>query len=168
MSENTESVTINNTTSETDVDNVEIPAPVVNNTEEREDVEVIEDVAKNPKKQVSFLLDVESKAIIETLVDTLEGFSLDNIITLVPRLIQHVENYKNLSGENKKNLVIKMLNHIIDVTDCPGDDEILDPIMKRMVPPLIDTLIEVNSGQLKLKKKPSFMKCILGCMSKSS
>ena len=168
MSENTESVTINNTTSETDVDNVEIPAPVVNNTEEREDVEVIEDVAKNPKKQVSFLLDVESKAIIETLVDTLQGFSLDNIITLVPRLIQHVENYKNLSGENKKNLVIKMLNHIIDVTDCPGDDEILDPIMKRMVPPLIDTLIEVNSGQLKLKKKPSFMKCILGCMSKSS
>jgi hypothetical protein len=168
MSENTESVTINNTTSETDVDNVEIPAPVVNNTEEREDVEVIEDVAKNPKKQVSFLLDVESKAIIETLVDTLEGFSLDNIITLVPRLIQHVENYKNLSGENKKNLVIKMLNHIIDVTDCPGDDDILDPIMKRMVPPLIDTLIEVNSGQLKLKKKPSFMKCILGCMSKSS
>ena len=168
MSENTESVVINNTTSETDVDNEEIPAPVDDSTQENSDVEVAEEAAKNPKKQVSFLLDVESKAIIETLVDTLEGFSLDNIITLVPRLIQHVENYKNLSGENKKNLVIKMLNHIIDVTDCPGDDELLDPIMKRMVPPLIDTLIEVNSGQLKLKKKPSFMKCILGCMSKSS
>ena len=52
MPENTESVVINNTTSETDVDNVEIPAPVDDNTPENNDVEVIEEAAKNPKKQV--------------------------------------------------------------------------------------------------------------------
>jgi len=116
------------------------------------------------KKNVSFMLDVESKAIIETLVDTLEGFSVENLMALVPRLIMHVENYKNLSGPQKKGLVIKMLHHIVDITDCPGDDEVLDPIVKRLIPPMIDTLIDVNKGKLKLKKKPSIMKLIMSCL----
>ena len=72
------------------------------------------------------------------------------------------ENYKNLSGENKKSLVIRMLNHIIDITDCPGDDAILDPIMKRMVPGMIDLLVEVDQGRLKLKKKNCLFKCLSG------
>ena len=110
------------------------------------------------------MLDVESKAIIETMVDSLEGFNMDNLVTLVPKLIQHVENYKNLNGKSKKGLVIKMLNHIIDITDCPGDDAILDPIMKRLVPGMIDLLVEVDSGKLKLKKKTCFSKFALGCM----
>ena len=119
---------------------------------------------KTTKKAVSFMLDVESKAIIETMVDSLEGFNMDNLVTLVPKLIQHVENYKNLNGKSKKGLVIKMLNHIIDITDCPGDDAILDPIMKRLVPGMIDLLVEVDSGKLKLKKKTCFSKFALGCM----
>ena len=110
------------------------------------------------------MLDVESKAIIETMVDSLEGFNMDNLVTLVPKLIQHVENYKNLNGKSKKGLVIKMLNHIIDITDCPGDDAILDPIMKRLVPGMIDLLVEVDSGKLKLKKKTWFSRFALGCM----
>ena len=119
---------------------------------------------KTTKKAVSFMLDVESKAIIETMVDSLEGFNMDNLVTLVPKLIQHVENYKNLNGKSKKGLVIKMLNHIIDITDCPGDDAILDPIMKRLVPGMIDLLVEVDSGKSKLKKKTCFSKFALGCM----
>jgi hypothetical protein len=119
---------------------------------------------KTTKKAVSFIIDVESKAIIETLVDSLEGFSMDNLVTLIPKLIKHVENYKNLTGSNKKALVIKMLNHIIDITDCPGDDDIFDPIMKRLVPGMIDLLVEVDSGKLKLKKKTCFSRFALGCM----
>ena len=117
-------------------------------------------------KKVSFMLDVESKAIIETMVDSLEGFNMDKLTSLLPSLIKHVENYKNLRGKEKKSLVIKMLNHIIDITDCPGDDAVLDPIMKRMVPGMIDLLIEVNNGKLKLKKKNAFTKLILKCFGK--
>ena len=84
---------------------------------------------------------------------------------VLPRLITHVQNYKNLTGPEKRSLVIRMLNHIIDITDCPGDDYIWDPIVKRVVPSLIDTLIKVENKQLKLRKKSKFS-FLLCCFSK--
>ena len=110
-----------------------------------------------PKQPVT--LDIESKAIVETFVDALEGdFDLNSVMELVPRLMKHVQNYKTLTGPQKKKLVIKMINHIIDITDTPYvDDATWDPIMKQLVPKLIDTLVEVNNGKLVLKKR----KCIL-------
>ena len=68
--------------------------------------------------------------------------------------MQHVENYKNLAGSQKRELIIKMIKHIIDITDGPGDDAVWDPILKEMVPGLIDTLLEVNDRKIKLRKKP--------------
>lgn len=111
----------------------------------------------NEKKPVT--LDIESKAIVETFVDALEGdFDLNSIMELVPRLMKHVQSYKSLTGPQKKKLVIKMINHIIDITDTPYvDDATWDPIMKQLVPKLIDTLVEVNNGKLVLKKR----KCTL-------
>ena len=80
--------------------------------------------------------------------------------------------YKNFTGEQKRNMVINMLKHLIDVTDGPGNDAIFDPILKRMVPSIIDTLVEVDKGRLKLtgkklKKLPClslFKSCKGGCM----
>mgnify|MGYP006099084671 CR=1 FL=1 len=115
------------------------------------------------RKQVAFLVDVESKAIVETCAD-LENFNVSSMMTVLPKLIKHVENYKNLRGEQKRALVISMLKHIIDITDGPGNDDIWDPILKQLVPSLIDTLIEVNDGKLKLRKKPKcFGKLLLCC-----
>ena len=110
-------------------------------------------------KASDFLLDLKSKAIVEAYAN-LDNFSIDSLMSILPKLIQNVENYKNLKGEEKKNLVIKMLKHIIDITDGPGDDDIWDPILKRLVPSLIDTLIEVNDGKLKLRKKKTLFKCL--------
>jgi len=110
------------------------------------------------KKPVAFLIDVESKAIVESLGD-LEDFSVSNLMSVLPQLMKHVENYKNLKGPQKRELVIKMVKHIIDITDGPGNDEVWDPILKQLVPGLIDTLLEVNDGKLKLRKrKLSFLK----------
>jgi hypothetical protein len=116
------------------------------------------DVPAPPKKQVAFLMDIESKAIVESLGD-LEDFSVSNLMSVLPKLMKHVENYKNLRGAQKRELVIKMVKHIIDITDGPGNDEVWDPILKQLVPGLIDTLIQVNDGKLRLRKKPlSFLK----------
>jgi hypothetical protein len=154
--ETTNSSNSNNENVEVNDDTVEVP---INDEDESHQAPKSNE---DKSKKVSFMLDVESKAIIETLVDSLEGFNVENLIKLLPRLIMHVENYKNLSGENKKALVIRMLNHIIDITDCPGDDAIFDPIMKRMVPGMIDLLVEVDQGRLKLKKKNCLFKCLSG------
>ena len=81
-----------------------------------------------------------------------EKFSYEKLIEILPKLIIHVENYKNLSGTEKKSIVINMLKHLIDITDGPGNDDVWDPILK-VVPVLIDTLITGDQGKLKLKKK---------------
>lgn len=109
------------------------------------------------------------KAVVETLKPLLEDVSVENLMRIIPELIRHVEMYKNFTGEQKRNMVINMLKHLIDITDGPGNDEIFDPILKRMVPSIIDTLVEVDKGRLKLtgkklKKLPCFT-LFKGCMS---
>jgi len=99
------------------------------------------------------------------MAEALDNFTVDKLMTVLPRLISHVENYKNLSGPEKRSLVIRMLNHIIDITDCPGDDEIWDPILKRLVPSIIDSMIKIDNKQLKLRKKPKCFGRLLSCMS---
>lgn len=126
---------------------------------------IVEKVVPVTKQKVSFVVDVESKAIVESIADTLDNFSVDKLMDVLPRLIAHVQNYKNLTGPEKRSLVIRMLNHIIDITDCPGDDDIWDPIVKRLVPSLIDTLIKVENKQLKMRKKPKFSP-LLCCVPK--
>ena len=126
---------------------------------------LIGSVVKADKTPVSFVVDVESKAIVESMAEALDNFTVDKLMTVLPRLISHVENYKNLSGPEKRSLVIRMLNHIIDITDCPGDDEIWDPILKRLVPSIIDSMIKIDNKQLKLRKKPKCFGRLLSCMS---
>lgn len=150
---NTESVV---DTSETPV--VPEPAAPVPDEKGNNPDNVYAEVSKPNKKSVAFLIDVESKAIVESLVD-LEDFSISNLTKVLPQLMKHVENYKNLRGPQKRDLVIKMVKHIIDITDGPGNDEFWDPILKKLVPGLIDTLVEINDGKLKIrKKKLSFLK----------
>jgi len=116
-----------------------------------------------PKKPVTFLMDIESKAIVESL-ENLENFELSKLMSVLPSLMKHVENYKNLNGVQKRQLVINMVKHIIDITDGPGNDEVWDPILKKLVPGIIDTLIQVNDGKLKLRnKKKTFSLLKLFC-----
>lgn len=104
-------------------------------------------------------MDIESKAVIELLIEETGDFSLESIPELLPKLITHVQQFKNLKGEQKKTLIVKMLKHTVDITDGPGDDNIWDPIIKRLIPGLIDTLLKVENGKLKLKKKNRLLFC---------
>ena len=101
----------------------------------------------------------EQKSLIEIIADDMANLSIDNLHEIIPQLMLQANLYKTLNVEQKKKLIIKMLEHLIDITDGPGNDTLLDPILKRMVPSIIDTLIDVNNGHLvltdkKLKKLP--------------
>ena len=153
MSENSNSVVDNN---EADV----MPAvaePVV-----AEPV-VAEPVVAEPKT-IQFLMDVESKALVETIAPALEDFSINNLMSILPQLMKHVKKYKSLTGLEKRTMVISMLKHIIDITDGPGNDELWDPILKKLVPSIIDTLVEVDKGNLRINRNNSCLRKVLGCV----
>ena len=162
------------------------PAPVVevNNSEEvdvipEEFVEVgtpvespvaspvaspVEEVAA--PRRIEFLMDVESKALVETISPALEDFSINNLMSILPQLMKHVKKYKSLSGLEKRSMVISMLKHIIDITDGPGNDALWDPILKNLVPSIIDTLVEVDKGNLRINRNNSCMRKLLGCIAR--
>ena len=109
-------------------------------------------IVPNVEPKVVNPTDVEFKGIVETLIEEFGDFSVETIPLVLPQLIAHVQIYKNMNGKQKKQTIINMLKHIVDVTDGPGNDDIWDPIIKRLIPGLIDTLIAVENGKLRMKK----------------
>ncbi len=116
------------------------------------------------EREDRFNADIEAKTIVETLAETMDTFNVEKLMEVLPQLMKHVQVYKNLNGEQKKKLVIKMINHLVDITDSPGDDAIWDPILKRMVPSIIDTLVKVDQKKLVLRKKPKCLSKVFACM----
>lgn len=98
--------------------------------------------------------------LIDDVSKTYKNFSTENIMDILPTLITFADRFKTLAGCDKKELVISLLNKIIDKTDGPGNDELLDPILKKLVPSIIDTLIKVDNKTLKLKQAKNCLKCI--------
>ena len=106
--------------------------------------------------RISEIIKNDVDAISKSLDDSIKDLSLDNIIDLVPQLIKCVDKYNDLKGVEKKQLVVELINHFIDITDGFGDDAIIDPILKQIVPSVIDNLIKVDKKQLKLKEHLPF------------
>ena len=144
-----EPTTVEPTTQITDLDTSESVVDAPPSLQERED---------------KFNADIEAKTIVESLAESMETFTIEKMMEVLPELMRHVQVYKNLNGAQKKKLVIKMINHLVDITDSPGDDEIWDPILKRMVPSIIDTLVKVDKKKLVLRKKPKFLSRLFLCM----
>tara|TARA_X000000950_G_C13884000_1_gene648088 strand:+ start:1727 stop:2344 length:618 start_codon:yes stop_codon:yes gene_type:complete len=134
-------------------------------------------VDKIPLKEapvISQKVNIEGKAVIESIVGSFDGdLNVDTIILLLPRLIKHVDTFKTLTGKEKKNMIISMLNHIVDITDGPGDDDILDPVIKRVIPSVIDLVLVVDNGKLRVNKQNFLFKIyrkltgLFSCCTKS-
>ena len=102
---------------------------------------------------------------IEALAISFKDISAEKIVDILPKIIAFVQKFKKLSGDQKKALIIQILNVIIDKTDGPGDDEVFDPILKRLVPILIDTFIKIENKELKFKPPGCIGKCFPQCCS---
>ena len=79
------------------------------------------------------------------------GVNLKNMADATMKVLSKVTTMYHLNGEQKKDLVVDILEYVIDNTDA-GALEFLDPIIKDMLPGLIDTLVMVEGGKLKIAK----------------
>ena len=109
--------------------------------------------------------DQDTADFIEALAITFKDITAEKIVDLLPKIISYVQKYKKLSSDQQKALIIRLLNIIIDKTDGPGDDSIFDPILKRLVPILIDTFIKIDNKELKFKPPGFFGRCFTKCCS---
>lgn len=94
-----------------------------------------------------------------------DGLNASNIMMLVSTLMETIGKYKNLSGPDKKRIVILVLKHAIDVSnEDVNTKEILNLAMENIVPHAIDIMVDIANGKYEFKslKKISIF-CRLKC-----
>ncbi len=79
------------------------------------------------------------------------GINLSNLAPATIEVLSEIKELYHLNGEQKKDLVIDVLHYVIDNTDA-GVLENLDPVIKQVIPGVIDSLVKVENGQLVLEK----------------
>jgi hypothetical protein len=89
------------------------------------------------------------------------GLSAENLLFLVTNLMQTAGKYKKMSGSDKKQIVVILINEAIKTQI---DDEILEDFLQHMVttivPNAIDLLIDVSKKKYKFKQiSKEFSKC---------
>jgi len=89
------------------------------------------------------------------------GFTYDNLMEIVIFAMRHLSLFnKDVSGQQKKKIIIDSLILILDTTDS-GENEKYDPIVREMIPTVIDTLSDVEKAKIKINKK--LRKCCWCC-----
>jgi hypothetical protein len=81
-----------------------------------------------------------------------DGFQISDVFQVVPLVMEIVERVQGLSGEEKKQTALAIINHVIDTTDAPGPDAIIDPILKRLAPYVVELVISVSKGKFGVNK----------------
>ena len=100
--------------------------------------------------------------LIDLLTNTYPKFDIGDVAGILPEVIKHVQKFVKFSGKEKQDYIVNILLILVDKTDGPGNDDIWDPILKKLIPPLVDTLLGVQDGKIKLKEKKVgklFRKC---------
>ena len=90
------------------------------------------------------------------------GVNLKNMADATMKVLTKVTTLYHLNAEQKKDLVVDILCYVVDNTDA-GALEFLDPVIKDMLPGLIDTLIMVDGGKLHIAKPKHCADKLKGC-----
>jgi hypothetical protein len=97
--------------------------------------------------------DAEMKILKQKLKDSFpESVSMSDMIGCVTVCMTLAGSIKKISGESKKELVIELVLHAMEVTDA-GPLEVMEPLVIVMLPQLIDSLISVENGKIKFNPK---------------
>jgi hypothetical protein len=91
----------------------------------------------------------------QTLIESFKDKHIDenNIIDFVVKAMMLVETHKKLSGQDKKNVVIKMLLRLTELTTLDENKKSsLKLLIETLAPNMIDTIVSASKGVLNLNK----------------
>lgn len=80
-----------------------------------------------------------------------DGFQWSDLGLMVDEAMDFVEAYDGLTLDQKRNNILAIVNHVIDITDTPYlPDRIFDPIFKDIMPAFVDMAMNTFKGKLTL------------------
>jgi hypothetical protein len=80
-----------------------------------------------------------------------DGFQWSDVFTLVPEVMEIVEDVKEMSGAEKEESALAIIDYVIDNTDTPWiPDNLTDPLLKKGARFMIPMIIKASKGELKL------------------
>lgn len=123
-----------------------IPTELVNVIINNVDINKLTSVVDDNSPVTAEYIVKEGKSLIEAFPN---GIQLENIIDAVVIIMGTANKINNLSSEQKKDFICDILIYVVDNTDA-GKLESLDPIIKKLIPNVIDTILRVEDGNLKI------------------
>lgn len=94
-----------------------------------------------------------------TLSESNLSLTKENITTIVINLMQLVQKYPDLTGIQKKNLVIYVVKKFIEDKTDKEEEEVLLTFVDIFLPTLIDTLVSIDKKEIVIKLKKTFSSC---------
>ena len=117
---------------------------------------------ESPATELTIVVDDLIKQITHTLPT--EGITPGNVAQLVLQLMQLVERVPSLSGAQKKQIVIQVVNRLLQQFNVSSE---VQSLISMTVPPLIDAFIQVDKKQVMISIEKGigrFFSCIKnGC-----
>ena len=86
------------------------------------------------------------------------GVKHENLVECTTVCVKHLSTRREMTGQQKKNLIIEAILLLLDETDS-GYYEKFEPIVKLMIPTVIDNMIDIEKGKIKLNKKVRRLCC---------
>ena len=113
--------------------------------------------------------DIKSKTITTDVIDDVSAFlditteynglTPQNMILVVTQMMSIVAKYKQLSGNDKKKIVLTLIkNKILELDVEDGVKKIMLIMADEVVPDTIDVLVDISKGRYKFKYIPKVIK----------
>lgn len=83
-----------------------------------------------------------------------DGFQFEDVNVVLKAAVSFAQ-VAELTGPERKALALQVLERVIDTTDTPWlPDNWTDPLMKKLLPGLIDTVVDAAQGKLGITEAP--------------
>lgn len=82
-----------------------------------------------------------------------DGFQWSDVFTLVPRVMEIVEDVSEITGPEKEESALAIIDYVIDKTDTPWlPDGLTDPLLKKGARYMIPMLVRASKGEFKFNQ----------------
>lgn len=89
----------------------------------------------------------DEQMVNDILAQFNDGFQWSDVMSVVPKLMDYAESFMHLDGPAKKQKVLDLCQIVLDRTDGPGPDFLVDRGIMWVLPNVIDSLVDAAKGK---------------------